>query len=277
MTMIVSNFSETKTRRLFSCNDFTLSVRFHSDPACPLFGQIWKPVVLLDPSQWARWMHSQRIALILSHDRPLPRHLHLANQSGRFQSVQCRQAAAVLYAMLKNWATFVLVEYHTYVHYIHKELDKPPTSFSLIRVSCKPPCVVLNIAFAGGTEGDVRHDVVTGLLDSLSRLTLPSRPTDQRETPCCITLRKPLERILIRYERVPTDLNTVVFPDGTQPIPARFSPIPGGCLTTTLSRYLYHSRWLWIMKKPLIQTVPNVPWPRINVTAIARILSTITN
>ncbi|XP_048511777.1 KICSTOR complex protein SZT2-like isoform X2 [Athalia rosae] len=247
-----------------------------SDPTFPLFGQIWRPVVLLDPSQWARWMHSQRVALLLSHDRPLPRHLHLANQSGRFQSVQCRQAAAVLYAMLKNWATFVLVENHTYVQFIYKEMDKLPVSFSLIRLSCKPPCVVLNIAFAGGTEGIVRHNVVTNLLDCLSKLTLPNRPTEQRETPCCIILKKPLERILIRYERVPTDLNTVVFPDGTQPVPARLSPVPGGCLTTTLSRYLYHSRWLWSVKKPLIQTVPNVAWPRPNVTAIARILSTIT-
>ncbi|XP_046747125.1 KICSTOR complex protein SZT2-like [Diprion similis] len=247
-----------------------------SDPACSLFGQIWRPVVLLDPSQWSRWMHSQRIALVLSHDRPLPRHLHLANQSGRFQSVQCRQAAAVLYAMLKNWATFVLVEYHTYVQFIFKEIDKPPVSFSLIRVTCKPPCVVLNIAFAGGTEGVIRHNVVVDLLECLSRLTLPNRPTEQRETPCCIILSKPLERILIRYERVPTDLNTVIFPDGTQPIPARFSPVPGGCLITTLSRYLYHSRWLWAVKKPVIQTVPNVAWPRLNVTAIARILSTIT-
>lgn len=247
-----------------------------SDPACPFFGQIWRPVVLLDPSQWARWMHSQRVALILSHDRPLPRHLHLANQSGRFQSVQCRQAAAVLYAMLKNWASFVLVEYHTYVQFIYKEIDKPPVSFSLIRVSCKPPCVVLNIAFAGGTEGIVRHNVVMDLLECLAKLTLPNRPTEQRGTPCCITLRKPLERILIRYERVPTDLSTIVFPDGTQPVPARFSPVPGGCLTTTLSRYLYHSRWLWAVKKPAVQTVPNIAWPKLSVTAIARILSTIT-
>src|SRR5436190_1289495 len=101
-------------------------------------------------------MHTQRITLILAYDRPLPRHLHQANQSGRFQCVQSRQAAAVLYAMLKNWATFVLVENHTYVQFIYREAEKPPVSFSLIRINCKALCIVLNIAFAGGTEGVVR-------------------------------------------------------------------------------------------------------------------------
>ncbi|XP_031787876.1 KICSTOR complex protein SZT2 isoform X2 [Nasonia vitripennis] len=246
-----------------------------SDAACPQFGQIWQPVVSLEPHQWPRWLHSQRVTLILLHDRPLSKHLHQANQSGRFQSVQYRQAAAVLYGMLKTWATFVLVENHTYVQFIHKEADKPPISFSLINISCKALCVVLNVAFAGGTEGVVRHNVMTDLLERLSQLTLPSRRTEQREVPCCIILHKALEKILIRYERMPIDLSTVIFPDGSQII-SRNASIAGGSLTTTLSRYLYHARWLWLLKKPSLQTVPVITLPRLNVAAVARILSTIT-
>ncbi|XP_076285950.1 KICSTOR complex protein SZT2 isoform X2 [Lasioglossum baleicum] len=247
-----------------------------SDAACPQFGQIWQPVVSLNPLQWARWMHTQRVTLILSHDRPLPKHLHQANQSGRFQCVQSRQAAAVLYAMLKNWATFVLVENHTYVQFIYKEIEKPPVSFSLIRISCKGLCVILNIAFAAGTEGVVRHNVVIDLLERLSKLTLPNRPTGQRETPSCTIIHKSLERILIRYERMPTDLNSIVFPDGTQTNSTKSTIIFGGMLTTSLSRYLYHNRWLWHIKRPLVQTIPGITLPRLNITAIARILSTIT-
>ncbi|XP_014480858.1 PREDICTED: protein SZT2-like [Dinoponera quadriceps] len=247
-----------------------------SDAACPQFGQIWQPVVSLDPLQWARWMHTQRVTLILSYDRPLPRHLHQANQSGRFQCVQSRQAAAVLYAMLKNWATFVLIENHTYVQFIYREAEKPPVSFSLIRINCKALCVVLNIAFAGGTEGVVRHNVVVDLVDRLSKLTLPNRPTEQRETPCCTIIHKSLERILIRYERIPNDLSMVVFPDGTQPTWTRAAPVLSGSLTITLSRYLYHNRWLWHVKRPLVQTIPGITLPKLNITAIARILSTIT-
>jgi len=255
-----------------------LSVYYYfSDTGCPQFGQIWQPVVSLDPLQWARWMHTQRITLILAYDRPLPRHLHQANQSGRFQGVQSRQAAAVLYAMLKNWATFVLVENHTYVQFIYRETEKPPVSFSLIRINCKALCVVLNIAFAGGTEGVVRHNVVVDLVDRLSKLTLPNRPTEQRETPCCTIIHKPLERILVRYERIPSNLSMIVFPDGTQPTCTRTAlGLLGSGLTITLSRYLYHNRWLWHVKRPFVQTIPGITLPRLNITAIARILSTIT-
>ncbi|XP_076247853.1 KICSTOR complex protein SZT2 [Calliopsis andreniformis] len=247
-----------------------------SDAACPQFGQIWQPVVSLNPLQWARWMHTQRVTLILSHDRPLPRHLHQANQSGRFQCVQSRQAAAVLYAMLKNWATFVLVENHTYVQFIYRETEKPPVSFSLIRINCKALCVILNIAFAAGTEGVVRHNVVVDLLDRLSKLTLPNRPTEQRETPSCTIIHKSLERILIRYERMPIDLNAIVFPDGTQTNSMKITSMFGGTLNTSLSRYLFHNRWLWHIRRPFVQTIPGITLPKLNLIAIARILSTIT-
>ncbi|XP_057320134.1 KICSTOR complex protein SZT2-like [Microplitis mediator] len=248
-----------------------------SDSAYHQFGKIWQPVASLDSNQWARWMHSQRVTLILAHDRPLPKYLHQANQSGRFQSVQYRQAAAVLYAMLKNWATFVLVENHTYVKFIQKETEKPPLSFSVIRINCKALCVVLNVAFAGGTEGVIRHNVVTDLVDKLSKLTLPNRPMEQRGTsPCCTIIHKALEKILIRYERLPIDLSTTAVSDGTQSMPLKVAQIPGGIITTTLSRYLHHNRWLWNVKKPTIQTIPGINMRRLSITAIARILSTIT-
>ncbi|XP_043487708.1 KICSTOR complex protein SZT2-like isoform X1 [Polistes fuscatus] len=247
-----------------------------SDAACPQFGQIWHPVVSMEIVQWARWMHTQRITLLLSHDRPLPKYLHQANQNGRFQWIQCRQAAAVLYAMLKTWATFVLVENHTYVQFIYKEVEKPPVAFSLIRVNCKALCVVLNIAFTGGTEGGVRHNVVVDLIERLSQLTLPNRPMEYRETLCCTVIHKPLEKILIRYERIPTDPSTIVFPDNAHTNSSRNSMILTNNHTTTLSRYLYHNRWLWHVKRPFVHIVPGITLPRLNITAIARILSTIT-
>ncbi|XP_014220610.1 KICSTOR complex protein SZT2-like isoform X1 [Trichogramma pretiosum] len=246
-----------------------------SDAACPQFGQMWQPVISLEPTQWSRWMHSQRVTLVLLHDRPLPKHLHQANQSGRFQCVQYRQAAASLYGMLKTWATFILVENHTYVHFIYREVEKPPISFCLINVSCKSLCVVLNVAFAAGTEGIVRHNIMADLLDRLSQLSLPSRRTEQSQVPCCKILHKPLEKILIRYERMPLNLNTVMFPDGSQ-IMAKNGAISPASFTTSLSRYLYHTRWLWLLKKPTLVTQPVSALPKPSIAAIARILSTIT-
>lgn len=48
-----------------------------------------------------------------------------------------------------------------------------------------------------------------------------------------------------RYERMPTEFGTVVFPDGTQPQTAVKPPRPTSTLVTTLSRYLHHRRWVW--------------------------------
>jgi len=103
----------------------------------------------------------------------LPKLLHQANQSDYFQCVQSRQAAVILYAMLKNWMTFVLIENHEYVQFIYKycsfclsgavpglravperqneqcyrEVEKPSALFLLIRINCLALCILLNIAF----------------------------------------------------------------------------------------------------------------------------------
>lgn len=70
---------------------------------------------------------------------------------------------------------------------------------------------------------------------------------------------------------MPSDLTTVVFPDGTRPPNAlqNLPPSPlAGTLFTTLSRYLYHRRWIW--------STSNVVNPKLEMTAISRILSTLT-
>lgn len=70
---------------------------------------------------------------------------------------------------------------------------------------------------------------------------------------------------------MPTDFHTVVFPDGTQPPPGIQSlPISpfAGALFTTLSRYLFHLRWIWSANYNNNS--------KLNVNALSRILSTIT-
>lgn len=78
--------------------------------------------------------------------------------------------------------------------------------------------------------------------------------------------------LISRYERIPSQFTTVIFPDGSKPYPApaittsniikpnpklsikkhiTSQEIPTGIelktvtTTTTLSRYLYHRRWIW--------------------------------
>lgn len=70
---------------------------------------------------------------------------------------------------------------------------------------------------------------------------------------------------------MPTDFYTVVFPDGTQP-PQSMQSLPvsplAGTLFTTLSRYLFHQRWIW--------SATHNASTKLGVTALTRILSTIT-
>lgn len=74
-----------------------------------------------------------------------------------------------------------------------------------------------------------------------------------------------------RYERMPSDFTTVIFPDGTQP-PISLQSLPAsplaGTLFTTLSRYLYHKRWIW--------STSHVANHKLELSAVSRILSTIT-
>lgn len=75
-----------------------------------------------------------------------------------------------------------------------------------------------------------------------------------------------------RYERMPTDFATVVFPDGTQPVGKPGVPVPvasasgGSSMLTTLSRYLHHRRWIWVAQHGSRGTA----------TSLTRTLTTIT-
>lgn len=76
--------------------------------------------------------------------------------------------------------------------------------------------------------------------------------------------------MLHRYERMPSDFATVVFPDGTQPLTGTkpMATAVGGSMLTTLSRYLHHRRWIWVA-----QPAGN---PSATAAALTRTLSTIT-
>lgn len=75
-----------------------------------------------------------------------------------------------------------------------------------------------------------------------------------------------------RYERMPSSLDTVVFPDGTQPAMAAHGgnivTAGAGALLTTLSRYLHHRRWVWAA-----QSSPHFP---LGQDSVAKILATLT-
>ena len=82
------------------------------------FAQHWK--WMLDVECMQKWMHTHRINVVLEHDFPLPKHLHLPNTSGRYTTVQCRQALSSLNVVLTESSSFVLLENHSYIKLLEK-------------------------------------------------------------------------------------------------------------------------------------------------------------
>ncbi|XP_056646993.1 KICSTOR complex protein SZT2-like isoform X1 [Diorhabda sublineata] len=253
-----------------NCSDAARLPLTPSDMSSLKFINMWQPICQMETNNWRKWFHVHKISLILQHDNPLPKYLHLANSSQRYQVVQCRQAATALYGFLAEWTSFILIDNHTYLKLIYKESDKPPMWFCIVRISSKFPCVVLNIGFTTGTPGNVRNEICEELKLEISGLKYQSNSQRVKENHCCVLVHKPLEKILIRYDRIPNNYSTVIFPDGTQPPNSSLyfpSPVTG-TLFTTLSRYLFHKRWIWSA------TLPSNP--RLTDLSIARILHTIT-
>ncbi|XP_033096872.1 KICSTOR complex protein SZT2-like isoform X3 [Anneissia japonica] len=204
------------------------------------FADFWKRISLMDPKKWQRWFHTHRIGMVLTHDIPLPKHLHYGNHNGKFNNVQSRLAQSTVNQLLRTWSTFVLLENHSYIKLMYKDDDEksPPYSFYIIRVLSKPPCMVLRLAFLGGTSGHVRNQIMKNLKSKLVKLESPQRASHSQSissalmssvssnsarsrrvsgsaaakeqqkqfgNPCVVLISKPTEIILIRYEWIPHD------------------------------------------------------------------------
>ncbi|KAK7582227.1 hypothetical protein V9T40_013672 [Parthenolecanium corni] len=239
-----------------------------SDIGFSQFGSIWRPACLLNNNLWQKWFHTDRLGIIFKHDEPLNLFPHsFSATSIQSTGMQCRQAANTLYSFLKSYCSFVLIENHSYIKFLSpNESGTGRHSFFVIRSIFKPPYAVLHIAFLYNIPGIVRSKVLEDFKYSISALKIPRisiqkdsfdmiygseksniiANTYNSQTNCCILLDKPLEKILIRYEQMPKEFKTVVFPDGTQPSPKAASQLSSSHgLITTLSRYLHHRRWIW--------------------------------
>ena len=92
------------------------------------------------------------------------------------------------------------------------------------------------------------------------------------EKPCAIMYDKPLERILVRYEKIPWNVFTP-FPE--QPHYSVYPSLTGVYAHRTnenhmkiLCQYLHHHRWIWTMQ--------DEGSPAVSVENVARVLSTLT-
>ncbi|XP_049734986.1 KICSTOR complex protein SZT2 isoform X3 [Elephas maximus indicus] len=273
-----------------------------SDSSHAQFAAYWKPVLSMDANSWQRWLHMHRLVLILEHDTPIPKHLHTPGSNGRYSTIQCRISHSSLTSLLRDWSSFVLVEGYSYVKLLSSAPDQPPSSFYMVRIISKAPCMVLRLGFPIGTAAQARHKIVSDLREEILQLRFPHRVQSKEPTPkvkrkglggigggnspsksppmlgpqqalsdrpCLVVLHKPLDKLLIRYEKLPLDYRApfllTLEPPGPLPLVSGRS---ASSSLASLSRYLYHQRWVW--------SVPSGLAPALPLSAIAQLLSILT-
>ncbi|XP_049734989.1 KICSTOR complex protein SZT2 isoform X5 [Elephas maximus indicus] len=256
----------------------------------------------MDANSWQRWLHMHRLVLILEHDTPIPKHLHTPGSNGRYSTIQCRISHSSLTSLLRDWSSFVLVEGYSYVKLLSSAPDQPPSSFYMVRIISKAPCMVLRLGFPIGTAAQARHKIVSDLREEILQLRFPHRVQSKEPTPkvkrkglggigggnspsksppmlgpqqalsdrpCLVVLHKPLDKLLIRYEKLPLDYRApfllTLEPPGPLPLVSGRS---ASSSLASLSRYLYHQRWVW--------SVPSGLAPALPLSAIAQLLSILT-
>jgi hypothetical protein len=270
------------------------------------FSSFWRPICSLDTSIWHRWMHTHPLHLILAHDLPLPKHLFSPNSSGRFAPVQCRKAMFQLSNMLKEVSSFVLVENTCYIKLLHEYeggvATAEPSSFYIIRLVPKLPCLLIWLAFPGGVCGRLRQRELRALKERIERLVVKQHVVwsssavplqsdlaavsgDPSDLPACKLLSKPMEKILVRYETVPRDFNLVLesivmrsSSRSQSPFPVlksgKANPLTSGPSWTILNlmRYLCHTRWIWSVSSQRAVTSHSVVARILNILSKIRLM-----
>lgn len=75
-------FNLTNNVQSYEMNKLILSP---SDTSSSKFLAVWQPITQIENNNWRKWFHTHKFTLLLKHDHPLPKHIHTANSSGRFQ------------------------------------------------------------------------------------------------------------------------------------------------------------------------------------------------
>ncbi len=208
------------------------------------FAYFWRPISSLDINVWHRWMHTHRVNIVLTHDAPLPKYLTYPNSSGRYAPVQSRKAALKLTNMLKEFSTFTLLENSSYIKILN-DSNSHPSSFYMIRITSKPPCVVLWLAFPGGTPGTLRYAQSELIKKRICELRLEQRGQEQK---ACNILEKPLEKILVRYQKIPANFANIL--DVSQSLYGLQEGYNfNGGLFKTLAIYLRPRRYIWTLNE----------------------------
>lgn len=112
---------------------------------------------------------------------------------------------------------------------------------------------------------DIRSQLKEGKFEFSESLKVQSEtavdvPTDETPVPFCILMRKPIEKIMIRYGKIPSDFlasfqsyftsddNIVEASQSISSGAGKAAAVAQASADTlaTLGRHLHHKRWLWV-------------------------------
>ena len=163
----------------------------------------------MDINIWPRWLHTDKIILVLNQDSVLPQHLIHPSDSGRYSSFQCRVAGLKLFHSLRSWSSIVFLENHSFLKFLPE--SSKPLYFCLVRVAQMQPCLVVHIGFIEGTPYHVQQETLSVLNLSIKDLhiSLPSkqpkkatrkkRSSSLPHQPCATIIHKQLHKAIISY------------------------------------------------------------------------------
>ncbi len=171
----------------------------------------WTPLCSLDINIWPKWLHTDKIVLILSQDSALPPHLLYPSSTGRYSNLQCRVAALKLFNCIRLWCSIVLLENLLFLKFLPTDIN--PLYYCAIRVAQMQSCVSLHVGFIEGTPRKLQLEILSDLNSKIDNLTIslplkdqqrpfkgkkkPPRPPQQ---PCTTLIKKQLQKALISYD-----------------------------------------------------------------------------
>ncbi|XGW11349.1 hypothetical protein V3C99_012672 [Haemonchus contortus] len=167
------------------------------------FVGFWSSLCQLNEKSWQKWvhMHAERVVLKSSN---LPFNMFGLKSDVK---IDCRTAEDKLHDLLREQSSFCLVQRQTYVTFVYGKDSNVPVYFYMVKVTLEAPCLILRTAFLGGISSIERRSVVDAFRRKLLDLRIVA---DGKETEALSVIRRPLERIMIRYRSIPKDLLTIV-------------------------------------------------------------------
>ncbi|KAI6184934.1 Protein SZT2 [Aphelenchoides bicaudatus] len=252
------------------------------------FAQFWLPVCILNESMWRKWVHVHTLRVILVEDDPLPKRIFTKPEiSNSFDEVQCRESGTQVLDMFSRKSTFVLLKNQCFVNILFTRDNSAPQYFYVTRLQYDSPCMIIKIAFVGGMSSSKRNQVSAQTLHIHFHF-IDCQPTKRRlsitehaplnkhfclfvrhfgkvpETRIVKQIERPVERILVRYSRVPEDLANIVRLESSN----EELSIREQIMHNAIAKYLSCRRTVWELKP----TFPRLPVTNATVEFILQLI-----